>query len=116
MPFDNPNTRVEIATNEEELAIIDRMSVLLDAPKKWCKYDFGGFSPTEKCHSYCLIGAVRVAGGVGPHQMLSSGAGLNVICALQDVVGMPIENFNDDDATTFDVMRRALTRTRASFE
>lgn len=124
MPFDNPNTRVEIATNEEELAIIDEMKRILARRENWTVGSTHKvFKPRlwrKQVDQYCAIGALIKIDGSD----VDAGAcrwwehTLPGVCRvykrIQEIAGVELWELNDRDG--FDAVHRVLDRAYASFE
>ncbi len=130
MPFDNPETRVEIdVANREEITILDALAQRLATPDLWCKRHLS-YGPSR-----CLLGALNEEDHGSPFYLWNDTdeqiqfvrpAAHNVGLRLADLVGdQPFSTktylqrsavFNNAPKTTHADILGLIRRARASFE
>ena len=118
MPFDNPDTQIEILhPNAEELDLIDKTFTLLSRKSRWMKN-----AATDDAGSYCLLGAlVTFDGGnlgLGDNLRMKTKAGLRVRRALEKACRpyRSIQEFNDHRRTTHSEVLHKLMEVRLEFQ
>lgn len=128
MPFDDPSLRVEIKTNEEEIAIIDQMMRLLANRENWTTgsahrvRQVRRFLFSERTvHSYCLTGAIDVVtgecgGDYSEWRDRKHSAGRAVHKALQKGTGRSVPLYEYNDKVSHDMVMGLLRETRHFFE